>query len=385
MPPSIKVLIVMGPIAQGGAEWQIYHLLRLLDKDRFQPLVASVSFADYSLVIDEGDHLIRGDFYSLGVPIYEINEYGRNDPSNALALARIIRDKSVDVVHANLYPGETWGRLAAFLAGVPVIIHKRGMPFLTRKSTHVLVDWLLNLRTTRIIVPSNAVRERLIGLEPLLKDKVNVIYSGVDLNSWKRAPREELVSLRRELGISEDEFVITNVARLRKIKGQEYLIRAAPKVIEQYPNTRFLFVGNGELQQYLSDLANSLGIGSHVLFLGARKDIDRVLSLTDVFVFPSLQESFGVALVEAALMGVPAVATKVGGITEIVIEGETGLLVPPRDPESLASSVIRLLSEDSLREHMGLKAREYASSRFDIKLTVRKLQEEYIKAAGVRC
>jgi len=385
VPPSIKVLIVMGPIAQGGAEWQIYHLLRLLDKDRFQPLLASVRFADSSLVIDDGDRLIRDEFYSLGVPIYEISEYRRNDPSNALALARIIRDLSVDVVHANLYPGETWGRLAAFLTGVPVIIHKRGMPFLTGKSTHVLVDWLLNLRTTRIIVPSNAVRDRLIGLEPLLKDKVNVIYSGVDLNSWKRASSDELISLRRELGISEGEFVITNVARLRKIKGQEYLIRAAPKVIEQYPNTRFLFVGNGELQQYLSDLANSLGIGSRVLFLGARKDIDRILSLTDVFVFPSLQESFGVALVEAALMGVPAVATRVGGITEIVIEGETGLLVPPCDPEALASSVIRLLSEDSLREHMGLKAKECAASRFDIKLTVGKLQEEYLKAAGVRC
>ncbi|MDQ3327829.1 MAG: glycosyltransferase, partial [Chloroflexota bacterium] len=161
-PKVLNVLVVMGPVAQGGAEWQLYELLCRMDRSRFRPVLASVQFSSYEeLTIGAGDRRIRDLYAGLDIPHYRINGHSRNSARNLRDLMHIIRREQIDVVHANLYAGETFGRLAAVLTGTPTVTHKRGMPFKSRKPQNILVDLLLNLCSARIIVVNHAIRRQL--------------------------------------------------------------------------------------------------------------------------------------------------------------------------------------------------------------------------------
>lgn len=376
----------MGPVAQGGAEWQLYELLRRLDRDSFRPVIASVEFSAYSeLVIGDGDRAIREAYGSLGVPHYRISGFNRNDPRNARELLRVIRRERIDVVHANLFAGETWGRVAAILAGgVPIVTHKRGMPFKTRKPQNVLVDWLLNLRSSRIIVVNRAIQRQLVNLQRLPPDKFSVIYPGIDPARWGRADEAEIMPLRRELGL-EGKQVVTAIGRIRPLKGQRYLLDAAPEILRKCPEARILFAGHGVGEEGLRSRARDIGLEEKVKFLGSRSDVRLLLSLTDVLALPSLSEASPVVLMEAAAAGVPSVATRVGGVPEIVRDGVTGTLVPSRDPAALAAAVTALLRDGNRRREMSLAATEWARTEFDINRTVRQIEAEYHCAVSPPC
>jgi glycosyltransferase involved in cell wall biosynthesis len=375
----------MGPVAQGGAEWQLYELLRRLDRERFRPVLASVTFNRYrELVIGEGDRAIRERYDSLDVPHYRIEGYGRHDPANGRELRRVMRRERIQVAHTNLYAGETWGRAAAILGGIPVVTHKRGMPFKSRKPQNVLVDWLLNLRSDRIIVVNHAIRRDLQRLQGLSSERFTVVYPGVPAERWRRPEEGEVAGLRRQLGL-EGKQVVTTVGRLRPIKGHRYLLEAFPSVLRTCPRAHLLLVGHGPLEAELRGRASELGVEGRVSFLGSRSDVRLLLGLSDVFAFPSLSEASPVALMEAAFVGVPAVATRVGGVPELVREGETGSLVPPRDAGALAEGLSSLLQDAARRARMSGAAVAWAREAFDLDRTVRQVEGEYLRAAGIPC
>lgn len=380
-----KVLVVMGPVAQGGAEWQLYELLRRMDRTRFSPAVASVTFRQYrNLSITEGDRPIRDAFDSLEVPHYPLTGHGAYSPRNTEELYRIIRRGQFDLVHTNLFAGETHGRAAALAAGVPIVTQKRSMPFLTRRSVNVLADWLLNLASSRIVLPSRAVLNELLRFERLPADRLSVVYAGVDRERWRPVMSAEQARLRAELGL-EGASVLASVGRLMPIKGHRSLLVAMPSILRCHPNTVLLLVGHGVLTDRYRTLAERLGVEGSVRFLGGRSDVREILSITDLFVFPSLQESFGIALVEAALMGVAAVASHVGGVPEIVDDGRTGVLVPVRSPSRLAEAVCELLSDRPRLRAMGRAAQLRAEQLFTLDRTVREIEREYLQAVGLRC
>ncbi len=384
-PRVLNVLVVMGPVAQGGAEWQLYELLRRMDRSRFRPVLASVQFSSYKeLTIGEGDRVIRDRYDALDLPHYRINGHGRNSSRNLRDLMRVIRREKIDIVHANLYAGETFGRLAAVLTGTPVVTHKRGMPFKSRKPQNILVDLLLNLCSSRIIVVNHAIRRQLQRLHHLPAARFSVIYPGIDPALWSRPDARAVAALRRTLGL-DGKQVVTTVGRLRPIKGQRYLLEAVPQILRECPEARFLFVGHGVEEAVLRQQAGALGVDGATHFLGSRADVRELLAVSDVFVMPSLSEASPVALMEAAFCGVPSVATNVGGIPEIVREGETGLHVPPRDAGAIASAVVSLLSEPDRRLRMSKAAVERAHSTFDINRTVHRIEGEYERAVGQRC
>ncbi len=384
-PRTLNVLVVMGPVAQGGAEWQLYELLCRMDRSRFRPVLASVQFSSYKeLTIGEGDRVIRDRYDALDLPHYRISGHGRNSSRNLRDLMRVIRREKIDVVHANLYAGETFGRLAAVLTGTPVVTHKRGMPFKSRKPQNILVDLLLNLCSSRIIVVNHAIRCQLQRLHHLPASRFSVIYPGIDSALWSRPDARAVAALRCALGLDAKQ-VVTTVGRLRPIKGQRYLLEAVPQILRECPDARFLFVGHGVEEAALRQQAEALGVDGATHFLGSRADVRELLAVSDVFVMPSLSEASPVALMEAAFCGVPSVATNVGGIPEIVREGETGLLVQPRDASAIASAVVDMLSDPHRRLRMSEAAVERARSAFDIASTVRRIEAEYERAAGLRC
>jgi glycosyltransferase involved in cell wall biosynthesis len=193
----------------------------------------------------------------------------------------------------------------------------------------------------------------------------------------------EIEKEKTRLGIGLDSKVVGTVGKLREEKGIEYFIRAAHIVLQKYPQTTFLVVGDGPLRQNLEKLAKQLKVENNILFTGYRQNVPVILSLFDIDVMPSLTEGSPLALLEAMAMGRPIIATDVGGIKEILEDKKTGLLVQPRDSSALAQGILHLFENQEIAEKLGMRARE-DSNKYDIQLYIKRLQNLYSQVAASR-
>ena len=200
---------------------------------------------------------------------------------------------------------------------------------------------------------------------------VQVIYNGVHSGSF--VSEKEIVRGRIELGLKDGDHVIGAVGNLYPVKGHQYLLKAMPVVLQQYPSATLVLVGRGDLEASLKEQANQLGIEKQVRFLGLRQDIPNLLAIMSIFVMPSLSEGLSVALLEAMVAGRPVVATRVGGNAELVLNGETGILVASKDSEALAAAICKLLGNKAMREEFGRKAVTRAEERF----SARQMADNY--------
>jgi glycosyltransferase involved in cell wall biosynthesis len=206
-------------------------------------------------------------------------------------------------------------------------------------------------------------------------NRVTVIHNGIDPARVARMRTVE--ERRRELGIPADATVIGSLGRLDRAKGYEYLLQAMALFLRQLNNTHVVIGGSGPLVGSLTDLANELGISKRVHFLGHVADPRMVLNALDIYVQPSLCEAFPIALLEASAAGLPVVASDVGGIPESVLDGETGFVVPPKDPGSLAGSIEKLLADPQLRRAMGDAGVARTRREFSLDTMVRQTLEVY--------
>jgi glycosyltransferase involved in cell wall biosynthesis len=190
--------------------------------------------------------------------------------------------------------------------------------------------------------------------------------------------------VRREFGIPPASPVVISVGRLDSVKGHIYLVEAAARVREAVPNARFLLVGSGPEESRLRRRAAELNMGDGLIFAGLRHDVARLLAAADVAVLPSLYEGFGLAAVEAMAAGMPVVGTRVGGLPEVIVDGETGLLVPPASPEGMAEAVIRLCRDADLRRRLGDAGRERHAQRFTLDRMIREFENIYGECLGGR-
>ena len=202
-----------------------------------------------------------------------------------------------------------------------------------------------------------------------------VINIGIVLETFAESGNAE--RYRSELKLRPEIKVIGSIGRLTSEKGHRYLLEAFPAVLRKFPDSKLLLVGDGNLREKLLMRAKKLGITESVIFLGYKKDIKPLLSIMDIFVFPSLTEGFGMALLEAMAMGVPIIASKVGGIPEIIKEGETGVLVKPKSSSEIAEAIIKLLSEKEISHRMKARSKEEVR-RFSVEEMVRKYENLYI-------
>jgi glycosyltransferase involved in cell wall biosynthesis len=187
---------------------------------------------------------------------------------------------------------------------------------------------------------------------------------------------------RAELGILDDERVVTVVGSLYAVKGHRYLLEAAPRILRACPSTVFLIAGRGDLDAALREQARSLGIESRVRFLGLRQDVPALLAIGDVFVQPSLSEGLSIAILEAMAAARAVVTTRVGGNPELVVDGQTGLLVEPADAGALAAAVTRVLADPPEARRLGDNGLARVQSRFTIEAMVREYEVVYDEALG---
>lgn len=362
----VRVLYVHGITEVGGAERDLLTLLAHLDPARFEPLVALPDRGPlFQLLRAQGVEVVVTP-----VPGWrKLRSVWLRGPA-VLSLWRLIRSRRIGLVHANDFWYIPLAARAAAWARVPCVAHVRQEiePRRVQQYRMGSVD--------RLLTVSDQIRETALrgGLPP---ERVQTCYSGVDLD---RVPRTaDGAGVRAKYGFHGETFLVGAVANLFPRKGYEYLIRAVGLAAQDVPTLGCLIVGEGDpgYRAALEALTRDLGLADRVLFAGFQPDVYPYLAAMDLFVLPSVMEGFGIALLEAMAMGRAVVATKVGGVPEVVEDGVTGLLVPPADRSSLARAIVRLAEVPSLRRAMGEAGARRVRERFHVGRMVSQIQAIY--------
>lgn len=285
-------------------------------------------------------------------------------------ISSLIRSQRPDIVHTHTSKAGILGRWAAWLLGVPYIVHTpHGHVFYGHFSKAISMLFLIIEKvsshiTNRIVALSEGELRDYIRYSVSDPSRLLKIHSGVDMDRFSKIKEAKGV-FKKRLGISDTDLTVGYVGWLMHVKAPHILMDAMMEVWEEFPQTLLLFVGKGPLENRLKRLAKDRGIDNKVRFLGWRRDIEKIMPALDVFALPSLNEGMGRVLVEAMCCGIPIVASKVGGITELVRNGENGYLVEPGNVNSLSHAIKQLLRDERLRERMGKRgkeiAREYSS------------------------
>ncbi len=306
-----------------------------------------------------------------------------------------IKKERFDIVHTHTPVASFLGRIAAKLARVPAIVNTvhgfyfhEDMHVAVRKALIALERFAGRFTDLAFSVSSEdvetAIRERIFPA-----DRIMVVGNGVDLRKFDpRSVEPARRRIRDELGLPLGAAVVGAVGRLVREKGFVELMRAMPRVLEAQPQAKLVIVGDAlpsdrrSVKERLLELVNSLKLDDKVVFTGLRYDMPELLSAMDVFVLPSYREGMPLVLLEAMAMARPAVATRVRGCREVVVDGETGILVPPRDVSALADAIVRLLLDNELARRMGLAGRKRVEERFDRDEVIRKQLDALARLAS---
>jgi len=364
----IKMLFLITELNIGGAEMVVLETAARLNKDKFSASVCSL--------LPDGQ--LTEALREQGIKTFSLNVREKFDLRGLFRLVRLLRRERIDILHTHLFHANQLGRIAGRIAGVPVIIsHQHGVER-NRSKVRSLLDRLTSRYADVVISTCEVVKETLIKRDKISPGKIRIVYNGVAIPNVN----VESSSVRRDLGIALDAPVIGVVANLRPMKGYDTFLKAARMILDEVENARFLIVGGGPLEDKLKAFASKLGIWPQTIFTGFRDDVPNLLATMDVFVLPSLWEGVPMALLEAMAMAKPVVATEVGGIPEIVIDGVTGLLVPPRDPDALAEAIIALLQDRERAEAMGRTGQERVERYFTVERMVQKTEALYEELIG---
>lgn len=364
---------------------QVIDLTKFLNKERFKTLLVAGLEGK-----DEGNMLsLLGEE---GIKPFLIPELGReisllNDLKAFFKLFFLIRREKPDIVHTHTAKAGTLGRLAAKLAGVQIIIHTfHGHIFHSyfsplKAKVFLLIEKFISLFTSRIITISPAQRKEILGLGIGNKKKIVSIPLGFDLSKFLDCQKKR-GELREELGLSRDHLLVGIIARLVAIKGHTYFFEAAKMILDKIKVARFIVIGDGELREELKNLTKRLKIEKETFFLGFRSDLDRIYADLDIAVLSSLNEGLPTAIIEAMAAAKPVVATRVGGVVDLIENGVNGILVPSKDSPQLASACLDLLKNHEKARKMGQEGRS-RSSQFELSRLIKDigaLYEELVSA-----
>lgn len=364
MTPRTRILYVIGTLERGGAETQLVELASGLDRARFEPTVCCLA----------GGGPLAATLAARGVPVEIVA--ATSGPRRLRALtgfSRLLRRVRPDVVHGHLYWGNVAAALGGRLLGARAVVGSRLNLARPPPPARRALRRLANAWTHLVIANSEAVRHAAARVEGLTEERLIVIHNGVDCSRFDVAPDPRL---RDSLGGGAGPLV-TVVANLRRSKGHAVFLQAWASVVRALPRSRALLVGSGPLHDELENRAAALGVRSSVHFLGARHDVPALLALTDVVAHASLREGFPNAVLEALAAGRPVVATDAGGTREAIVDGRTGLLVPPGDASALEAGLMRLLSNPDEARALGDAGRRHVAERFRISTMVRAHEAAY--------
>lgn len=365
----------------GGGETMWLSQLRGLDKSVWEPRV--ICGQDGAFVDELRAAAIDVQVMPYTLPHFQNGWLPRLSLAFLPRLYAYLRANKIQLVHCKDPQSAYYAAPVARLLGIPVVWTCTGWWHAERGWKSKFYDAFF----ARIITWTELIKQKLVETNPRLGEKIVVVPSGVDVSVFAPAPRDELV--RGEFNIPPNAPLVILLARFQPVKGHEIFLQAALQVLEKFPDTFFLLVGDnafatdeGETykREMLAQIQNDARLRTHIVLAGFRRDIPRLLNASDVLVCPSLFETYGMSNVEAMACGVPVVSTNVGGPSETIVDGETGFLVPPRDPAALAERVMRLLADERLRKRMGACGRQRVLDHFTLTENIARLEEVYRQA-----
>ncbi|MEK6590553.1 MAG: glycosyltransferase family 4 protein [Nitrospinota bacterium] len=327
-----------------------------------------------------------------GVKIITLNELVRrvsplSDLKSFIRLFSIIRQGNYHVVHTHTSKAGIIGRWAAWFCRTPVIIHTpHGHIFYGYYGKFItwlfrLIERFTAIVTDRIITLTDRCKQEHIDFKIAPPEKFLTIHSGVEIGRFLGVSTQDTEKIRNEFHIPNTYLIVGTVGRLTEVKGHTYFINAASEVLKDIKNIKFMITGDGPLKPDLKREADLLNISDEILFTGWRGDIPALLSVLDIFVLPSLNEGMGKVLIEAMLLKKPVIASRVGGIPDLIRDGENGILVKPASPHGLAGAMLSLIKSEDKRKEMGLCGRGIAESYSSEKMVqnIERLYEDSFK------
>ena len=370
-----KIIYIIDGLGMGGAERLMIPILEKLDRDVFEPRVCVFHVINRNPVADA--------IQASGVAVDLLPVPYMRDISAIPRLYRYLKEKQADLVHTQLELANIMGNAVAKLLKLPSVCTIHTIPSQEMKlksKLHQEVELLsLRLFCDHVISVSEGARQFHLSINKVSSEKVSTIYNGIDLVNFVKTDRQaERGHVRKELGIPETANILATVAVLRPLKGIQFMIRAMPAILAKYPNVYYLIVGSGTYEETLLKELDVVGVKEHVIFAGMRSDIPRILAASDIFVLPTLTEALPTVLAEAMAAKLPIVASKVGGVPEMIRDGENGYLVAPEDSDGLAQACIRLLSDPQKSATMGTEGWEIVNKKFNIERQVGQLKKLYL-------
>ncbi|MBN1901236.1 glycosyltransferase [Candidatus Sumerlaeota bacterium] len=379
---KIKIIYFIGSLRLGGAEKQVVELALGLDRSRYDMEICC---------INQGGPMVEAVRAS-GIPvnIFEVSlPYGKFNPrswfhllKNLRRIHRYIRESKPDIIHGYLFTAYIVGVFCGVWAKVPILISSRRSLgyFKEDKFWRQAIENLANRKTDAILVNSNAVWNDVIKREKHCDGKIHLIYNGVDLDKFK--PQQPNPEIRTKWRLRQNDILVGVVANLIHYKGHMEILDAAALLKKDFPDLRFVFIGrDGGMQSRIEKNRSILSLDNQVILAGSREDVEKIIPAFDILLLASHEEGFSNVLLEGMACGKPIVATDVGGNAESVKNGETGFIVPPKNPQKMAEALKKLIADPSLREKFGRAGRTRVEQKFSLNSLIQYMDAFYQEIA----
>lgn len=368
----LSVLHLIEDLDQGGAEKVLVNLVSGLNRGKFSPLVCCLRHKG----------ALAAELEARRIPVVALHKKAGIDLGLLGRLQQLLRTHRVAVVHSHVFTANLWGRLASLLAGVPVRISHEHSTFTVDDRLRRRIERLLAPHTSRIIAVSEQLRGRLLRECRLPAEKVVTIHNGLRLPLTRNQPRQ--TELVRELGLERFSHLIGAVGRLEPRKNFPLLLQAMAIVLQEFPQAGLLLVGAGPESERLQQEAARLGLREQVVFAGQRNQAHELLPVLAVFCLPSQTEGISMAILEAMAVGVPVVATAVGGNPEIIPAPRYGLLVPAGEVNALAAALLETLRDRTAAQSRVQAAQKFVQHHFTEAAMIRNVEQLYVEAMAAQ-
>lgn len=361
-----KILYIISDKNFGGGSRHVFDLITNLDKKKFKPVLVTIPSKIEILLKNK-------------CTVYEVDMKSRLDLQAVSKIKEIILKEKPEIIHLHSTRAGILGTLAARNIGIPIIYteHLFTKDYLPHnKIIHALqmqVLKRLSKNIAKVIAVSQSVKDYLAQNKIFQDNKIEVIYNGIQLSNKPYAISHK----------QKKEIIIGSIGTLTELKGYKYLIEALKIACPEYgrgENWKLEIIGSGEDEQKLKSLTKKYNLENSIIFTSFTSDIENKIAKWDIYIQPSLSESFGLAIAQAMDLGIPVIASRTGGIPELV-DNNSGILVTPKNPEALSSAIIKLAQDEKLRNKMGLSARERIKKYFSLEIMINKTEKLYSETA----